>query len=154
MSPDAAGFALMNGNEPLFTPVLSTLGGVVIGLSAGILLLFAGRIAGISGIVGGAFLGKGDRAWRLAFLLGLLVGGALLIAWMPTTISAPSASSAVLVLAGVLVGVGTQLGSGCTSGHGICGLPRLSVRSLVAVATFLGTGAATVLATRLLGGGA
>lgn len=143
----------MNGSETVFTPLASSLGGVLIGLAAGLLLLVAGRVAGISGILGGVFLGRGDRAWRLAFLAGLLVGGAALLALAPQSFSvSPTTSKAVLVAAGLLVGVGTQLGSGCTSGHGICGLPRLSVRSLVAVVTFIATGALTVFAVRVLGG--
>lgn len=143
----------MNGSETVFTPLASTLGGLLIGLSAGLLLLFAGRVAGISGVLGGVFLGRGDRVWRLAFLAGLLAGGAALLAFAPQSFSSsPVTSKAVLVAAGLLVGVGTQLGSGCTSGHGICGLPRLSLRSLVAVVTFMATGAATVLAVRVFGG--
>src|SRR5690606_8147242 len=142
----------MNGTETVFTPLASTIGGVLIGVSAGVLLLFAGRIAGISGILGGVFLGKGDRAWRLAFLLGRLVGGFAVFAMARRPFSATPASKAGLVVAGLLVGVGTQLGSGCTSGHGICGLPRLSLRSLAAVVTFIATGALTVLLVRLFGG--
>lgn len=143
----------MNGTETVFTPLASGLGGVLIGLAAGILLLFVGRVAGISGILGGLFLGKGDRVWRVAFLLGLLVGGAALLALAPQSFStSPTSSKAVIIAAGLLVGIGTQLGSGCTSGHGICGLPRFSLRSLVAVVTFIATGAATVLAMRVLGG--
>lgn len=145
----------MNGIEPVFTPLASTVGGILIGLAAGLLLLLTGRVAGVSGILGGVFLEKGDRGWRLAFLAGLLVGGAALAAFAPQMLSAsPASSKAVLIAAGLLVGVGTQLGSGCTSGHGICGLPRLSLRSLVAVITFITTGALTVLAVRLLGGAA
>lgn len=143
----------MHGSETVFTPLASTLGGVLIGLAAGLLLLVAGRIAGVSGILGGVFLGEGDRGWRVAFLVGLLVGGAALLVLAPQSFSAsPATSKAVLVAAGLLVGVGTQLGSGCTSGHGICGLPRLSLRSLVAVVTFIASGAVTVLAARVLGG--
>lgn len=143
----------MNGTETVFTPLASTAGGLLIGLAAGLLLLFAGRVAGVSGILGGAFLGKGDRAWRFAFLGGLIIGGAALYAFAPGVFSpSPASSKAALIGAGLLVGVGTQLGSGCTSGHGICGLPRLSIRSLVAVVTFIATGALTVLAVRLLGG--
>lgn len=142
----------MDGTEAVFTPLASTVGGVLIGLSAGLLLLFTGRLAGISGILGGAFLGKGDRGWRLAFLGGLLTGGAALMAFAPGSFSLPPSSKLAVVVAGVLVGVGTQLGSGCTSGHGICGLPRLSLRSLVAVLTFIATGALTVVLVRQLGG--
>lgn len=144
----------MNGTQTLFTPLASALGGGLIGLSAGVLLLFAGRIAGISGILGGAFFMTGDRAWRFAFLAGLVVGGASLTAFLPSSFSPAQAQGLPLVVAGLLVGIGTQLGSGCTSGHGVCGLPRLSLRSLVATLTFIGTGALVVLALRLLGGAA
>jgi uncharacterized protein len=143
----------MDGTQTLFTPLASTLGGGLIGLSAGVLLLFAGRIAGISGILGGAFFTAGDRLWRFAFLGGLVAGGALLALLAPSSFSAPSAQGTPILVAGLLVGFGTQLGSGCTSGHGVCGLPRLSLRSLAATGTFMVAGAAAVLAVRLLGGG-
>ncbi len=127
------------------------LGGAIIGLSASWLLLTKGRIAGISGIVGG-LLGtwSAESAWRLSFLLGLFTGGAVLVATMPGAIVAPSGRSlAVVALAGVLVGYGTRLGSGCTSGHGVCGLTRFSPRSVVATLTFMSTG---FLTATLLGG--
>lgn len=142
----------MDGLETVFTPGPSALGGVLIGVAAGLLLLFTGRIAGISGILGGLFVRPGDRDWRVAFLLGLVAGGVALVALSPGSFSAPLVSRPALVVAGLLVGVGTQLGSGCTSGHGICGLPRLSLRSLAAVLTFMLTGGLTVFALRVLGG--
>lgn len=125
-------------------------GGLLIGISALLLLAFNGRIAGISGIAGGlAFDAKtGDRSWRGLFLLGLLAGAAL-AALLP--IPAPAASMLhwlPLAGAGLLVGFGTRLGMGCTSGHGICGLARLSKRSFVAVLTFMAFGFLTVFVIR------
>ncbi|MFY0532180.1 YeeE/YedE family protein [Nannocystis pusilla] len=132
------------------------LGGLLIGAAA-LLLAAAGRIAGVSGIVGGALQRPaGDLAWRLAFVLGLLVGGAVLRVLSPETLpkSLPQ-SGPVIVLAGLLVGFGARLGGGCTSGHGVCGLGRRSPRSLVAVLTFMTTAFATVwLARHVLGGAA
>jgi uncharacterized membrane protein YedE/YeeE len=128
----------------MFTPIPSLVGGVLIGASASILLLSSGRIAGISGIVGGLLRpARGDVAWRVAFLSGILLGGAL-VAWRVPGSVVPRpglAPAALIALAGLLVGFGTQLGGGCTSGHGVCGLSRFSKRSLVAVATFMTTGA-------------
>jgi uncharacterized membrane protein YedE/YeeE len=127
-------------------------GGLLIGLSAAMLLLLNGRIAGISGLVAG--LGRPGRARWLAdaaFLLGLVLGPpafALLAGRWPEMRIA--ANLPVLALAGLLVGFGTRLGSGCTSGHGVCGLARLSPRSLAAVLAFLATGMLTVVATRVL----
>jgi uncharacterized membrane protein YedE/YeeE len=135
---------------PNFTPVSALVGGALIGLSAVLLLRLNGRIAGISGVLNGLFArGAGDRGWRLAFLLALIVGAAL---WFFANdgFAAPREGFpiAMLVGAGLLVGTGTRLGSGCTSGHGICGLSRLSKRSLVAVLVFMGTGFATVALVR------
>jgi hypothetical protein len=130
-------------------------GGVLIGTAAAALLLLNGKIAGISGIVGGLTQAKsGDVGWRIAFLLGLLAGGTGLLAWRPEALGPPALSSTLTyVLAGLLVGAGTRLGNGCTSGHGVCGVGRGSVRSLVATATFMTTGVATVfLARHVLGG--
>ena len=127
-------------------------GGLLIGLSAALLLLLNGRIAGISGLVAG--LGRpGRRRWTdAAFLLGLVLGPPLfaLLAghWPQMRIAA---GLPVLALAGLLVGFGTRLGSGCTSGHGVCGISRLSIRSLVATITFMAAGFATVFVTRHLG---
>src|SRR5688500_1142887 len=116
-------------------------GGVLIGLAATLLLWLNGRIAGISGILGGVLLPKtGDTAWRVAFMLGLIAAAGLYMALVP---NAPQPrtdfSRAGLLLAGLLVGFGTRMGNGCTSGHGVCGIGRLSLRSLVAVVTFMAT---------------
>ena len=119
-------------------------GGVLIGLATWLLLASLGRVAGISGIVSGLFRpAVGEAFWRVAFVLGLVVSGAL-CAWVwpaPTLTARPVW---LMLLAGALVGFGTVLGSGCTSGHGVCGLGRRSVRSLVAVLVFMGFGVATV----------
>src|SRR5690606_30019879 len=130
-----------------FTPLASGLGGMLIGAASALLLAFNGRIAGISGIVGSLVSGvpRGDRGWRLAFLGGLLLGGLLLGLVLPTAFGAPPVSWPMIVAAGLLVGFGTRMGSGCTSGHGVCGISRLSARSLVATATFISTGILTVL---------
>ncbi|MCH8844703.1 MAG: YeeE/YedE family protein [SAR324 cluster bacterium] len=138
-----------------FTPLASTAGGVLIGLAAGALILFNGKIAGISGILGhGLSLNAAEVGWRWIFLVGLAAGGVLLLFVYPQAFPGSiDASFAVLALAGLLVGFGTRLGSGCTSGHGICGLARFSLRSLVATVTFMATGAATVfIVNHLLGG--
>lgn len=129
-------------------------GGALIGLAATWLLLSNGRIAGISGIFGGLLTGSNeDSHWKIAFLMGLAVGGLLLINLLPETLAAPEDRSSVLVAtAGVLVGFGTRLGNGCTSGHGICGLSRFSRRSLVATLTFMTTGFATATLLGILGG--
>jgi len=120
-------------------------GGVLIGLASWLLLASLGRVAGISGIASGA-LGRlpGERLWRWAFLAGLIGAGAAAAAWLqpPATALRPWP---LLLAAGALVGFGTVLGSGCTSGHGVCGLGRRSLRSLVATLVFMGAGAATVL---------
>ncbi|MCX4243749.1 YeeE/YedE family protein [Paraliomyxa miuraensis] len=136
-----------------FTPVASALGGLLIGGASALLLAFSGRIAGISGIVGDLLApsSNAERAWRAAFLAGLLLGGALLGAMLPAAIGATPVSLPVVIAAGLLVGFGSRLGAGCTSGHGICGLSRISARSLVATLTFMGTGMATVLVARHLG---
>ena len=126
-----------------FTPWASAAGGVLIGLAAAMLLLLNGRIAGISGIVGGLLVARRhDVAWRVAFVLGLFAAP-LVMMFYPM---APriDAGTGVLILAGLLVGIGTSYASGCTSGHGVCGLSRLSPRSLVATAAFMAAGIATV----------
>jgi len=128
-------------------------GGVLIGLAACLLLLCNGRIAGISGILGGLLRRSDDWAWRLAFLVGLMAAGAATMHWLGQATPSP-ASPPQLLLAGLLVGYGTSLGSGCTSGHGVCGLGRLSSRSLVAVLVFMATAFATVYVTRHVLGGA
>ena len=129
------------------------LGGVLIGVSATLLLLSHGRILGITGIVAGSFrepLASG--AFRLWFLAGLVGTGIVLGFIAPEAIEAPDLALAGSAIAGLLVGVGTRLANGCTSGHGVCGIGRLSPRSLVATVTFIATGAATVLVVRLAGG--
>lgn len=135
--------------------LLSLLGGILIGLSASLLLLFNGRVAGISGIAGGLLSpSNGDVGWRVAFLGGLALGGVLLVAFLPRAMGAPVISGVGLpVLAGLLVGVGTRLGGGCTSGHGVCGVARGAKRSLVATCVFVFTAMVTVFVTRHLMGG-
>jgi len=133
-----------------FTPGSALIGGALIGLAAAMLLLANGRIAGISGILGSLFTAKGgERAWRTLFLIGVL-GGALIYQLAGGEVASIriEASTPMLVLAGLLVGFGTRLGSGCTSGHGVCGISRLSVRSISATAVFMITGAATVFVVR------
>ena len=135
----------MTINLVQFTPLLSFLGGVLIGCAAWILLLFCGRIAGISGIIGGALsAATRDRGWRPAFLIGIIVSPLLYGLVHPLPVIEVSASWPVLMIAGLLVGIGTRYGSGCTSGHGVCGLSRLSSRSLVATLTFMGVAFITV----------
>jgi uncharacterized membrane protein YedE/YeeE len=135
-----------------FTPVSSLLGGLLIGSAASLLLVASGRIAGISGILGGLIdRPKGETGWRVAFLAGLLAGGFVLRVLVPGAIAAPAVSSPfVLVLAGLLVGFGTRLGNGCTSGHGVCGVSRLSPRSIAATATFMAAGMLTTFVVRHL----
>lgn len=129
------------------------LGGVLIGLSATLLLLSHGRILGISGIVAGTFRDPlAGGAFRLWFLAGLVGTGLVLAFIAPDAVEAPDLALAGSAVAGLLVGVGTRLANGCTSGHGVCGNGRLSPRSLVATVTFIATGAATVLIVRLAGG--
>lgn len=141
----------MNIDWTNFTPWSSLAGGLIIGLAAAAFILFNGRIAGISGILGGLLRpARGDIGWRLAFLLGL-VGAPLayaLVAALPEATIA--ADELTLVAAGLLVGVGTRYGAGCTSGHGVCGLSRQSPRSLAATAAFMLAGFATVYLTRHL----
>lgn len=135
-----------------FTPILSTIGGVLIGLAAVALLYFHGRIAGISGIMGGVLRPReGDTLWRAIFLLGLLTG-ALAILWLhPAAMRLRiDVSDSTVILAGFLVGLGTRIGNGCTSGHGVCGVGRLAPRSLVASAVFFGTAVLTSYLVRHL----
>jgi uncharacterized membrane protein YedE/YeeE len=143
----------MSGVLAYAQPLHGLVGGVLIGLAAALMLLGAGRIAGVSGITARATgLGSGGMslpsAW--AFLVGLPFG-ALLMARVAGIEAARFSSWPLLIVAGLLVGFGTRLGSGCTSGHGVCGVSRLSQRSLVATATFMAAGIATVLALRLAG---
>jgi uncharacterized membrane protein YedE/YeeE len=137
-----------------FTPIASLLGGMLIGLSASAMLLLDGKIAGISGILAGVLKPvRGDTLWRVCFLAGLLAGGILLRIFFPSAFDFGIIRPLpMLIVAGLLVGFGTRLGSGCTSGHGVCGVSRLSPRSLVATATFIFTGALTVYLLKLLSG--
>jgi len=138
-----------------FTPLSALLAGALIGLAASVMLLGAGRVAGISGIFGGLLAPRpGDVAWRLAFVGGLLAAGIGAALFFPSAFASDLSRPPLLLgLAGVLVGYGTRLGSGCTSGHGVCGLSRLSPRSLASVLTFMLTGAlAAVVTNHLLGG--
>jgi uncharacterized protein len=135
-----------------FAPVSGLVGGVLIGLAAVLLMLTIGRIAGVCGIALNAVI-AGDaagRSWRLAFLLGLPLGALLVTAagWKDWGGIHFPASTSMTIIAGFIVGVGSTLGSGCTSGHGICGLARFSMRSVVATVTFMATGAATVFIIR------
>lgn len=141
-------------------PVLQPLvGGLLIGVAAALLWLLQGRVAGISGIAGGLFTAPpSDRTWRLTFLLGLVGGGAVMWRLLPGAFGRAASSSGlgsagallVVALAGLLVGVGTSISSGCTSGHGVCGISRLSPRSMAATGVFMATGAGTALIAGLL----
>jgi uncharacterized protein len=137
-----------------FTPWASLAGGILLGLASALFILVNGRILGISGILGGLLTPKPSEAgWRVAFMLGMLAAPATL-SWVapPDLLSAPriDASYALVVIAGLLVGFGTRLGSGCTSGHGVCGLSRLSPRSLVATGSFMAAGFVMVYVMRHL----
>jgi uncharacterized protein len=139
-----------------FTPLSATLGGILIGLAATLLWAFAGRTAGVSNIAGGMVpLRPGDALWRFLFLGGLALGAWLGFAFapaileeIPRTLPSVSLPPVGLVIAGLLVGIGTRVGRGCTSGHGICGLARLSLRSFVAVGIFMATAMVTVFVMR------
>ena len=137
-----------------FTPFASLTGGIILGIASAIFILVNGRILGISGILGGLMPPKlGDTFWRISFLLGLLVAPTLFHAVVPAQyITAPriDATDIMVVIAGLLVGIGTRYASGCTSGHGVCGLSRLSPRSLVTTLSFMGTGFAMVYVMRHL----
>ena len=139
-----------------FTPVSALIGGALIGLSVLLLLLLNGRIAGVSGIAGGLLATnpkppRSEIAWRVLFLVGLALGAAAysLVAPVPIRIDAPLP---VLTVGGLLVGFGTRLGNGCTSGHGVCGVARLSQRSMVATAVFVATAMVTVFLVRHVAG--
>ncbi|HZF84513.1 MAG TPA: YeeE/YedE family protein [Burkholderiaceae bacterium] len=132
-----------------FTPWRSLAGGALIGLAAAILVVANGRIAGISGILGGLLRpARNDWGWRLAFVAGLLAAPTVYALVAPLPVPRIEAGTAVLVIAGLLVGFGTRLGSGCTSGHGVCGLARMSPRSLAATLCFMAAGFATVFLVR------
>lgn len=148
-------FTLANVAWEGFTPILSSIGGILIGLAAIGLLLFNGRIAGVSGILGGVLYPKPDTtAWRVLFIAGLL-SGALLVSWIiPAALAVRiDISTPAVIIGGLLVGLGTQLGSGCTSGHGVCGVGRLAPRSLVASAIFFSCAAIAVYIIRHVLGG-
>lgn len=131
----------------------SVVGGVLIGLAASVLLVGMGRVAGVSGIAGNLVFGKsGDRLWRALFVLGLVAAGFAFGQVEPEAFGASPRSITWVAVAGLLVGFGTRLGSGCTSGHGVCGISRMSPRSLVATLTFMVAGAATVTILRWVGG--
>jgi uncharacterized membrane protein YedE/YeeE len=135
-----------------FTPYSALAGGVLIGISVTLLLLFNGRIAGVSGILNGLFFAeKNDRLWRLLFLTGLVLGGLLFQLGLPE-FNNPRQNYPVSLLAigGFLVGFGARMANGCISGHGVCGLANLSVRSLVATCAFMGAGMLTVYIVRHL----
>jgi uncharacterized membrane protein YedE/YeeE len=132
-----------------FTPWSAALGGVVIGLATALFILINGRVAGISGIVGGMLPPRaGDLAWRLAFVAGLLLAPQACAIFGRQLSSAINAGYPVLIGAGLLVGIGTRYAGGCTSGHGVCGLSRLSSRSLVATLSFMAAGFVTVFVVR------
>ncbi len=133
-----------------FTPVASSLGGLLLGVACSLLFGINGRILGISGILGEIpWVAADDRNWRLVFLAGLLTGGfALRLVDRSTLVFASEQTAAVAIVSGLLVGFGTRLGNGCTSGHGLCGIARLSKRSTVATSVFMATGAATVFVVR------
>ena len=154
-----------------FTPYSAAAGGALIGLGAALLLFFNGRIAGISGIINGSLTQpKGDTLWRILFIAGLVLGAGAVVWTTPLAFIPRTGFSPILVIAagllvaqipaliisvgaGLLVGFGTRMGSGCTSGHGVCGLARMSPRSLIATLTFVATGAVTVFIVRQVVGG-
>ena len=136
-----------------FTPWAALFGGILLGLASAAFILFNGRVLGISGILGGLLAPKkSDVSWRIFFLLGLLLAPLTLSFVAPQFIVTPriEAGTTVIIVAGLLVGLGTRYGSGCTSGHGVCGLSRLSPRSLVATLAFMASGFATVYVVRHL----
>ena len=144
----------MNLDWANFTPWSSLTGGIILGIASALFILINGRILGISGILGGLLPPKvGDTTWRIAFLLGMFAAPTVFHAVVPAEyITAPriEATEWMIVVAGLLVGIGTRYASGCTSGHGVCGLSRLSPRSLVATASFMSAGFVTVYVVRHL----
>lgn len=133
-----------------FTPVSALVGGALIGLASALLMLLSGRIAGISGILGGCLApGAGDRDWRLAFLAGLIAAPVIgALAGYPLPLPQMPASWPLIVSGGLLVGFGTRLGGGCTSGHGVCGMARFSQRSIAATIIFMAVAIAVVFVMR------
>lgn len=140
--------------ETAFTPLASLAGGVLIGLSAVLLMLASGRIMGATGVLSGALFGPGARDWRLALLAGMISGplAVLLLTGSFPEIQVP-VTTAAMVVGGLLVGIGVSFGGGCTSGHGVCGMARLSARSIVATLTFMVTTGVTVFLVRHVFGG-
>jgi uncharacterized membrane protein YedE/YeeE len=137
----------------LSTAAVALGGGVLIGVAASLLLLLNGRLAGVGGIVAGLLQRPtGEWGWRAAFVGGLLAGGVLMTVVSPSAFGPSPASPALLLVAGAAVGLGARLGGGCTSGHGICGISRLSKRAMAATMTFMVTGALVVALVRVLGG--
>lgn len=136
-------------NWSQFTPWSALAGGAVIGMAVAILVLFNGRIAGISGVLGGLFKAqKDDMDWRIAFVSGLIAAPLVWQLFLSLPAIHIDGSYAMMAMAGLVVGLGTRYGSGCTSGHGVCGLSRLSPRSVIATLVFMGTGFVTVYAIR------
>lgn len=136
-------------NWSQFSPWSALAGGAVIGLAVAALILLNGRIAGISGIVGGLFkMQKGDMKWRIAFISGLVAAPLVWQLFLNLPAIRIDGSYAMMAIAGLVVGMGTRYGSGCTSGHSVCGLSRLSPRSIIATLAFMGTGLATVYVIR------
>lgn len=136
-----------------FTPWTALAGGILLGIAAAAFILLNGRVLGVSGILGGLLVpSRSDTSWRVFFLLGMVLAPATLTLLAPSFISAPriEAGSVAIIAAGLLVGLGTRYGSGCTSGHGVCGLSRLSPRSLVATLAFMASGFVTVYVIRHL----
>ena len=131
------------------------IGGAIIGIAVSLMLIFNGRVTGISGIVAGVLKPiKNDISWRMAFILGLIFGGIVLKILKPDVfVLAANVSNVDYIIAGILVGFGTLLGNGCTSGHGVCGISQLSLRSILATMTFIGFGVLSVLLFKMLRGG-
>ena len=137
-----------------FTPIESLLGGLIIGLAVAILYLMRGNYTGISGIYFNVIsANKNGFVWRLLFIIGLIIGPVILsfFSYKNLGFEMPNTNPIIIILGGLLVGYGTQLGSGCTSGHGVCGIGRLSIRSIIGTCIFVGAGVFTVLLTRTLG---
>lgn len=134
--------------------LMAIAGGVLIGVAVSIMLLFNGRVTGISGIIGSMLRPeKSQFAWRMLFILGLITGGLIIKVVRPESyVQLSNASTADYIIAGLFVGFGTLLGNGCTSGHGVCGISRMSVRSLIATVTFIGSGIISVLIFKMLRG--
>lgn len=138
-----------------FTPLSAAIGGALIGFASALLMLLAGRVAGISGIFGATLgLGTGDRDWRIAFIAGLILAPvAAALAGYPMPMPQMPANWIVIIAAGLLVGFGARLGGGCTSGHGVCGIARFSKRSIAATAVFMGAAVIVVAVMRHVIGG-